>query len=681
VHAAHRTSELTLLDRDGVPLQTIRVDKTVRRLPWLSLADTSPALLRAIVLSEDRRFHEHSGVDWQAVAASAWANLWNSRTRGASTLTMQLAGLIDDGLARPAAGRSVVQKLGQAVTATQLERRWKKSEILEAYLNEVPLRGELIGVPALAQTLFGKHASGLDDAEAAIAAALVRAPNAKPERVAQRACEVLVLQQRSCAGIELQTRAALSRSGGMPLGEQLAPHFARQAIDPQGPALQRSTLDAGLQRLAIETLRRQLAELDGRNVEDGAIVVLDNASGAVLAWVGANGDTSAAAQVDGVLARRQPGSTIKPFVYALAFERRLVTPASLLDDSPAQIATTAGLYLPQNYDREFKGWVSARTALGASLNVPAVRVGAMLGPDALFARLNDFGLALNESGGYHGHALALGSADVTLLALTNAYRALANGGVFSPPRLRGAPAVSRRVADAAAVHLVTDILADNGARARTFGLDSALATRGFAAVKTGTSKDLRDNWCIGFTDRYTVGVWVGNASGEPMHAVSGVSGAAPIWHTLVTRLHEGRPSRAPARPAGVAGARVTFEANREAPRDELFLAGTEQERLRDSAQLAPQRAFGITSPRDGSRYALDPDIPPTAQQISFEGERGTWVLDGRRLGHGAKLAWAPWPGRHELTLLAPNGRVLQTVRFEVRGATLKSAAVPRGSGG
>ena len=253
--------------------------------------------------------------------------------------------------------------------------------------------------------------------------------------------------------------------------------------------------------------------------------------------------------------------------------------------------------------------MSARTALGASLNVPAVRVGAMLGPDSLFARLNAFGLSLSESAGYHGQALALGSADVTLLALTNAYRTLANGGMASAPLLRGAPASpasARRVADVAAVHLVADILADNSARARTFGLASALATRGFAAVKTGTSKDLRDNWCVGFTDRYTVGVWVGNASGEPMHDVSGVSGAAPVWHTLVARLHEGRPSRSPVRPAGVVVSHVAFESHREAPRDEVFIAGTEQARQRDSSQLAPQRAFGITSPRDGSRYALDP---------------------------------------------------------------------------
>ncbi|MDP3822179.1 MAG: penicillin-binding protein 1C [Burkholderiales bacterium] len=675
VKAAHRPSDITLLDRHGAPIQTLRVDKSVRRLPWVPLAEMSPALLQAIVLSEDRRFYEHSGVDWSAVARSAWGNLWNRKTRGASTLTMQLAGLIDDGLARPAAGRSVAQKIGQALTATQLETRWKKSEVLEAYLNSVPFRGEIVGIDALAQTLFGKHASGLDAQEAALAAALVRGPNAPAATVAQRACGVLQLQSASCTGVVALTETALARRGGMPLGEQLAPHFARQVIATDGAATQRSTLDAGLQRIAIGALRRQLAELSGRNVEDGALVVLDNTSGEVLAWVGSSGDFSGAAQVDGVLARRQPGSTLKPFVYELAFEKKLITPASLLDDSAAQIETAGGLYLPQNYDGDFKGWVSARTALGASLNVPAVRVGAMLGPDALVQRLNAFGLALPQPGGYYGNALALGGADVTLLALTNAYRALANGGAFTPAVLRAAsaPTAPSRVADAAAVYLVANILADNNARVRTFGQTSQLATRGFAAVKTGTSKDLRDNWCIGFTDRYTVGVWVGNASGAAMHDVSGISGAAPVWRALVEHLHRGRPSSWPRVPAGVVTEQVVFDAAREPPREEYFIRGTEQGRQTAGTQMANARRYGITSPRDGSIFAIDPDIPPAAQRIRFEGEHGVWVLDGKRLGSATEWSWAPWPGRHELTLLAHDGRALQTVRFEVRGAEARKA--------
>jgi penicillin-binding protein 1C len=535
----------------------------------------------------------------------------------------------------------------------------------------VPFRGELVGIGALSQTLFGKHASGLDAQEAAIAAALVRGPNAGPERVAERACGVLQAMQQGCRGVATLAAQALARRGGMPLGEQLAPHFARLALQRDGPAAQRSTLDAQLQRLAVQLLKQQLAELQGRHVEDGAVLVLDNASGEPLAWVGAHGD-SVAAQVDGVLARRQPGSTLKPFLYGLAFERRLLTPASLLDDSPAEIPTGSGLYLPQNYDRRFKGLVSARTALGASLNVPAVRVGAMLPPDALHERLNALGFELKESAGWYGASLALGSADVTLLALANAYRTLANGGLHAPAALPGAPRVpARRVLDAAAAYQVSDILADNNARVRTFGLDSHLRTRGFAAVKTGTSKDLRDNWCVGFTDRYTVAVWVGNASGAPMHDVSGISGAAPIWHALVHHLHDGRASRPPAVPAGLRRARVDFADAREPARDEWFLAGTEPAQAIAARSRAAR--VGITSPSDGTIYALDPDMPPAVQRITFEGQRGTWLLDGRRLGQGSGLQWAPWPGRHELRLLAADGRELQRVRFEVRGASVKPA--------
>ncbi len=679
VKAAYRPSDVTLLDRQGVAIQTVRIDSSVRRLAWLPIGDMSPALLTAIVLSEDRRFWEHSGVDWAAAAKSAWANLFNTRTRGASTLTMQLAGLIDDGLARPAAGRSVVQKLGQAVTATRLEASWKKSEILEAYLNEVPFRGEIVGIDALAQTLFAKHASGLDAQEAAIAAALVRSPNAKPAAVAERACGVLRLQQLECTGVAGLTEAALARRGGMPLGEQLAPHFARLVIDPLGPPTQKSTLDAPLQRLAIVTLRRQLAELGGRNVEDGAVVVLDNASGEVRAWVGSSGDLSGAAQVDGVLARRQPGSTLKPFAYELAFEKRLITPATLIDDSPAQIATGSGLYLPQDYDHEWKGFVSARTALGASLNVPAVRVATMLGPDAFYLRLQALGFALPESAGWYGASLALGSGDVTLLALTNAYRALANGGLYAPAVLRGGgkPARPVRVADAAAVYLATDILADNNARVRTFGMANLLQTRGFAAVKTGTSKDMRDNWCVGFTDRYTIGVWVGNASGAAMHDVSGVSGAAPVWHALAEALQSGRPSQPPRAPAGVTRQRIAFDSHKEPQRDEVFLSGTERALQKATAEVAGAQRFGITSPRDGSIFAIDPDIPPLAQRITFEGEKGLWLLDGKPLATAERVRWAPWPGRHRLTLLGRDRQPLQTVSFEVRGAGVKAVTPSR----
>jgi penicillin-binding protein 1C len=262
--------------------------------------------------------------------------------------------------------------------------------------------------------------------------------------------------------------------------------------------------------------------------------------------------------------------------------------------------------------------------------------------------------------------------------LTNAYRTLANGGRHSPVATAlGKSPAPVRVLDAAAAFLVADILADDNARVRTFGWASPLATRGFAAVKTGTSKDMRDNWCLGFTDRYTIGVWVGNASGEAMHDVSGTSGAAPVWQAIAAYLHAGSPSKAPPLATGVAVRRVAFDGRREPERDELFLVGSERTRVRASEEVVRGARYGIASPRDGSIFAIDPDIPPAAQRITFEGERGTWRLDGRAIGSGERLRWAPWPGRHRLELVAASGETLQTVAFEVRGAGVRADRVPR----
>lgn len=680
-------SDTLVLDRDGAAFQRVRTDATVRRGRWIALADVSPALRTAMVLSEDRRFYEHSGVDWRAVSAAAWGNLWNTRTRGASTITMQLAGLLDEDLRRGSGGRDLTQKLGQTMAAQRLERNWRKDQILEAYLNTVPFRGEIVGIDALSRTLFGKAPHGLDAREAAVAAALVRAPNAKPTQVAQRACEVLRAmepgQKTDCDALDMFASAALQRKAFEP-SEGIAPHLARRAVAAAASKESvRTTLSAPLQRFALNTLLRQLRELRGRHVEDGAMVVLDNASGEVLAWVGSSGELSRAGEVDGVLALRQPGSALKPLLYAQAIAEKRLTAASLLDDSSAQINTASGLYIPQNYDRQFKGYVSARTALAASLNVPAVRTLVMVSPDAFARQLRAAGIPLAQGGGYYGYSLALGSAEVSLLALTNAYRTLANGGRFgetrflpagvrpSRPSLGGEKSDSAAAVDPRAAFIVGDILSDPNARARTFGLDSVLGTRFWSAVKTGTSKDMRDNWAIGWSQRYTVGVWVGNASGAPMWDVSGTSGAAPVWAEVMGFLHRNEPSRAPAPPAGLVQARVRFGDDLEAARSEWFIAGTEQPLFAlPSAAPAADSAARITAPSDGTIIALDPDIPPAHQRVRFEAEGRNlqWRIDGKPFARGASAQWLPWPGRHVIDLVDARGQVADQVRLEVRGA-------------
>ena len=728
VRAAYRSSATVLLDRHGTPLQTLRTDPRVRRGDWVALAQVSPALRAAVIASEDSRFMTHAGVDWTAAAGAALGRADAGGTRGASTITMQLAGLVEPGLALPRGGRSLAGKIEQGAAALQIERRWSKEQILEAWLNLVPFRGEQVGVAALAQGLFQKAPSGLNAEESAIAAALLRAPNAAPALVGQRACGVLQAQGRgdACATVRGYAELTLGRAApaaAADAGEQLAPHAARrllalaQAAGGPPPASIRSTLDAGTQRGARDALRQQLAELRDRDVEDGAVVVLDNASGDVLAWVGSSGELSRAAAVDAVLAPRQAGSTLKPFLYEQAIEQRWLTAASVLDDAPTRLHTPSGLYIPQNYDHDFKGPVSVRTALGSSLNVPAVRTAVMVTPERFARRLVALGLPIARPGDFYGYGIALGSPEVTLLSRANAYRALANGGVLGAPRLRlpdtGAPpavAPGPRVMDAAAAFVVADILADNGARVPTFGLDNALATRYWSAVKTGTSKDMRDNWCVGFSARYTVGVWVGNASGAPMHAVSGVTGAAPVWRQVMDALqrsdagwaHPGRPLRrgaalasgaqaagpqfgAPLPPPGLVAQPIAFAGQLEAARSEWFLAGTE------TALVVPASAAGtaarlIVSPDDGSVLAIDPDIPPAVQRLRFEAVAplpagASWRLDGKRLGAARPLAWSLWPGRHGLELLDAQGRVLDAVGFEVRGvqarAPVRAAALSR----
>jgi penicillin-binding protein 1C len=679
VKAAWRPSEARLLDRHGALLATLRTDPNGRRGDWVALSDISPALGRAVLQAEDQRFMEHGGVDLQAVGKAAWDALLgrSAHVRGASTITMQLAGLLDPRLGARKGGRGIGQKWDQMAAARELEAGWTKAQILEAYLNLASFRGELQGVQAAAQGLFGKAPSGLDAGEAAILASLLRGPAAPEQLVARRACALAHELQPAadCAAIEWQAGAALGRSRAATAPDPLA----RRLLDGKRAEV-RSSLDAGLQRFARETLRRHLAELAGRNVGDGALVVIDNASGEVLAYVANGGAGSNGNEVDGVTALRQAGSTLKPFLYELAIERGQLTAASLLEDSPVGIPTVGGLYVPQNYDHAYRALASVRTSLASSLNIPAVRTLMLAGLDRFHARLGELGISsLDQDPSFYGYSLALGSADLSLLELANAYRTLANGGrqgsIAFEPR---APAATRQLLDPGAVFIVADILSDRAARSTTFGLRNELATSFWSAVKTGTSKDMRDNWCVGFSRRYTVGVWVGNFDGRSMWDVSGVSGAAPVWRDVMDYLHRDLPSPAPAAPRGLVQRSVAFAPAVEAPRTEWFVRGTETARVE---ALAPsERAPKILTPAEGSLIALDPDMPAQLQRVDFRAQAGQglrWRLDGAPLGPADRdVAWAPAAGEHELMLVDGGGRSVGAVRFEVRGAagTVPAAA-------
>ena len=687
-HDAVRTrsapSEARLLDRRGRILHERRVRTDERRLAWTPLAEISPALVAAVIETEDRRFREHRGVDLRALIGALFAELRGDR-RGASTLTMQLAGELEPTLRAQGGRRTLAQKARQIVHALVLERRWSKDQIIEAYLNRVGLRGELVGIAAGARGLFDKAPHALDRSEAWLLAALLRSPNAPAEAVVARACRLAARAAADatgpehvstagrppapadCSDFEARAVQLFARASVLPPRIALAPHLATRLLGPSGDV--RTTLDADLQRVAVRALTEQLAALADRRVRDGAVLVVENASGDVLAWVGSSGALSNARHVDFVRARRQAGSTLKPFLYALAFEDRILSPATLLDDSPLEIPTALGSYRPDNYDHRFHGPVEARVALGASLNIPAVRVLERVGLDRAVVALRAFGLRALERADYYGPSLALGAADVTLEELVIAYRVLARGGRPGGLRIRAddppAPDAAAPVVGAGASFLVAEILADRGHRSPTFGLESALATRSFAAVKTGTSKDMRDNWCLGFSDRYTIGVWVGNGSGDPMQDVSGIDGAAPVWSTLMNALHEAEPSSAPATPVDVV-ATATGHALRgtepalDVPRASLPAPPVEVDTL-----------ARIVSPASGLVIAWDPDIPSDQQRVLVEAQppdpRLVLVLDGRRLGSAADPhLWRVERGRHRLVLADEAGVELDRVAFLVR---------------
>ena len=536
---------LVLVDRAGLPLRNTRAaDGTLRR--WVPLADLDPDLIAAFLAVEDRRFLRHRGVDSRALGRAALANLKARRiVSGGSTITMQLARLL-----RPMP-RTWPGKASQILWALRLERARSKAEILEQYLNRVPLGQGAIGVEAAAALYFGAHADELSLGQAALLAGLARAPSSDNPLVSRRRARArrsAALERLVTSGYAAQaaaTRASLEPelSAGSP-GRFLAAHFTTRAARWQeaggaGAGTVRTSLDLPLQ-LALEAeVRHTVETLADRGVSQAAAVVLDNATGEVLAWVGSPdfwADT--AGQVDMVVSPRQPGSALKPFLYALAFDRGY-TPATILPDVQRIYQTATGPYRPRNYDRRFHGPVRAREALASSYNLPAVELANRLGPASLLRLLHEAGFAsLDRSAEYYGLGLSLGNGDVTLLELANGYRALGNGGVWRPWRWTAArpgdaPDPGRRIVSPASAALVLDILDDPVARIPGFGVETPLDFPFPVAAKTGTSRHFTDNWAVGVTGGFTVAVWAGNFNGRPMDGVSGVSGAGPLLHRAV----------------------------------------------------------------------------------------------------------------------------------------------------
>jgi len=669
-------SDSLLLDRDGEPLYELRTDRVRRRLDWTPLKNISPALRVAVVKAEDKRFYEHPGVDYISIGAAVIRGLSSESLRGASTITMQLASLLGRELQAGKERRSIWQKGKQVFKAWEIEKSWSKQEILEAYLNLVTFRGELQGIAAASRGIFGKDPHGLDQTESLILASLIRSPNASSSEIIKRVSHLIKVMGWEIGEDEIYSKVRQVFLGpNLPRPrEDLAPHIARQLLKgkPHGTNIL-STLDGKTQRFVLDRLVHHLLPLRMQNVKDGAALVVENQTGNVLAYVSYSGEPLSSRYVDGVQAKRQAGSTLKPFLYGLAFDQRILTPASVLDDSPLDIVVLSGTYQPANYDSKFKGLVTTRNALASSLNVPAVKTLSLVGIEPFLNKLRQLGIkGLNESGDYYGPSLALGSADVTLWDLTNAYRTLANEGIWSELRLifeENTPSKEKKIFSKEATFLVSDILSDREARSITFGLENSLSTRFWTAVKTGTSKDMRDNWCIGYSRKFTVGVWTGNFSGEPMWNVSGITGAAPVWIEVMNFLHRNCPSIKREVYPGLVRREIEFHQGITPSRKEWFIRGTEP----DSKDQRIGRFYPrIVYPLSGTIIAIDPDIPLELQKIFFISQTNEndvrWVLNGVPMETlGKTIPWTPKTGKYSLALAKGEGKIVDSVSFEVRG--------------
>lgn len=694
----------------------------------------APRMVQATVSAEDRRFWQHPGLDPLAIVRAV--SRLGTQPSGASTITQQLARrlyLDDDTASLP------VRKAREALIALQLEARRSKTELLTLYLNDVYYGRGAYGVEAAARVYFGVSAANLDLAHASYLAGLPQRPasydstDAAPARERQSYVLARMVEDgwitRDEAAAAAAEPIAVLPAQHAPLAHAFVAYalaeLARVRPDLAGRAglTIETTLDAGLQAEVERLVRLRLAELGDRNVTDAAVVAIEPGSGRILAMIGGatDGDPAHGGEINMALSPRQPGSALKPFLYASAFEHGY-TPATALLDVPTAFGAAEGPYRPLNFDRSFHGVVPLRVALASSLNVPAVRTLDALGMNAMLEIVHRFGLATLSDTERYGLSLTLGGGDVRLLDLTSAYAALGAGGSLSAPfavaRVRDArgrlvyerqPGAPRRVLSPQHAYLLADILSDADARIPGFGGMTPFEVPFRAAVKSGTSTGFRDTWTVGYTPEIAIGVWAGNADGSPMVDVSGVEGAGPIWRDAMQAASLGRRMSWYERPAGIIETTVCAPTGLlpgpdcQSPVRELFVSGTEpvgreaywvrnddgriaidppaeaRAWASDAGLLVAARgrasddALRIVAPVPGSVFWIAPELGPQRMVLRASAapgiERLTFEIDGALVGVASasdpQFTWALDPGRHVFRVSAPGVAAVTSI-FEVK---------------
>ncbi|MBI2338878.1 MAG: transglycosylase domain-containing protein [Deltaproteobacteria bacterium] len=686
----------TFFDRNGEAIGTINPSYDGFQI-WTPVDRIPKTIVETFVKTEDRFFYWHHGVNPVALIKAAIENLAGGKVRrGGSTITQQLAkNLIQEKKGRFSA-RSWTNKLCETLLALGLELRHSKKWILERYLNSIYFGRRTYGVSAAADVYFGKELRELNSAEIEFLAGLPKGPNR--------------LNPPQPPFFKGGGSDSPPLKGGQ--GEfAVARHFiewvaTRQAAKqlPAGPIVH-TTLDLNLQKRLETAVQALLEERAGEDpLLTASAVVIDVPTGGILAMVGSRDYDNDAikGQVNGAIALRQPGSTLKPFTYFAAFSKGF-SPSTVITDEPrsflALTAADAEAYIPQNFDRRFHGDVTIREALGNSYNVPAVATLNEIGLSYYHDILKKFGFtSLKKPPMYYGLAVTLGAGEVSLLELTNAYAVLARGGIFLPYQWRPGQPLSEQtsIINNAKQYAaqVTDILTDPSARLKAFGFNEDLAIDGFpVAVKTGTSYNHRDNWTVGYTPQVAVGVWVGHADGSPLLGTTGATGAGPVWHAVVENVvREWRTGPVacgfPARPRRRCGLLGVERRDGLSHTPHLRLRRDREPSLRRhpfavlDTQPDSDPGWRVRSPLPHARFRLHPYLPAEHQKILAEVEVTDPEIESLRCYLDGKLVsetpildntnlrfWVPpETGDHLLTIKAPDGRK-QTIPFYIMETT------------
>ncbi|MCL4352925.1 penicillin-binding protein [Patescibacteria group bacterium] len=625
--ASQNISQSTeIFDRNGKLLYTIYAQKNQTFIP---LSEIPKSLQEATIAIEDKDFYHHGAIDLKGILRAAFAIIFHHQIQGGSTLTQQL---VKNSLLNPQ--QTIVRKLREIILSFVTEALYSKNKILEMYLNQIPYGGTAWGIEAASETYFGEHAKNLDLAQSALLAGLPEAPSAfspfgsHPELAKARQEEVLkkMYEQHYISKNQMQ-KAEEEKLNYKSLGNNIkAPHFVLYVKDllvkkygermvEEGGLKVTTSLDLSIQDFAQKEVANQIAHLKGYHVTNGAALVTDPATGEILAMVGSRNyfDRKIDGNVNVTLARRQPGSSIKPINYAVGLLNGYTAATPFVDEPICFPNPGRASYCPGNYDHKWHGVVQMRFALANSINIPAVKMLKLNGVKAMIATASAMGITTFTNPNRYGLSLTLGGAEVTMLDMATAYGVFANEGYrvnlhpvlkvmdskgnilqqYNPPQ---SPIFGKKILTSGVAYIISNILADNNARSMEFGTNSPLFIPGHTvSVKTGTTNDFRDNWTIGYTPKYVVAVWVGNDDDSPMQGlVSGITGAAPIWHGIMAHLLDDRPSESLARPGDIVQKKICATSgllppppgtpNRCPTRFEYFIKGTEPKTIDPGAQ-------------------------------------------------------------------------------------------------